>query len=371
MEMLSNGILDIDETEGEDISLTAEGPQLTEEEKLRIESEKEEGDDEDVKRIDLFASEEGEGDPLNKLLMAEDGISTLFMKKGGPVYRHQLAKKNPDGSRSGYYGPDEGFGDYGPSGSEGPAGGASSGGNYGGNQNTGGGDNNQGSDQGHSRFDVGSGYYGEEVPDRGESGDTKTETVETFYDDEITRKSPIERIKTNVVDRREKYNKAKNIHALKQVKNVFTGNILGTVYNQYKFQKNVVDPYVNDLKKDIEKYKELGIPEYTPHTDTLIQELEQEILDITQPKSRDDDKKEDDTPAIQEIMVAKETIEDRDETDIFNIWDKIKAKQVQRSMLVEKGIIQDNEPLPVTKELVSSQLLNNGGLANLFRVKTQ
>ena len=85
MEMLSNGILDIEDTEGEEISLTAEGPQLTEEEQLRIESEKEEGDDDDVKRIDLFASEDGEADPLNKLLMAEDGISTLFMKKGGRV----------------------------------------------------------------------------------------------------------------------------------------------------------------------------------------------------------------------------------------------------------------------------------------------
>ena len=30
MEMLSNGILDIEDTEGEEISLTAEGPQFTE-----------------------------------------------------------------------------------------------------------------------------------------------------------------------------------------------------------------------------------------------------------------------------------------------------------------------------------------------------
>ena len=357
MEMLNDGILSIDETEGEEISLTAEGPQLTEEERLRIESEKEEGDDEDVKRIDLFASEDKEGDPLNNLLLGEDGITTLFMKKGGRVpFRGGGADASSDDFGGGYSGGAT---------SDGPAGGASSGGNYGGNQNTGGGNNNQGSDQGHSRFDVGSGYYGEPVTNPGGSGDTKTETVETFYDDEITRKSPIERIKTNVVDRREKYNKAKNIHAIKQVKNVFTGNILGTLYGEYKFKKDVVDPYVNDLKKDIEKYKELGIPEYSPHTDTLIQELEQEILDITQPKSRDDDKKDDDsTPAIQEIMVAKETIEDRDETDIFNIWDKIKAKQAQRSMLVEKGIIQDN-----TQD--QTMMLNSGGLANLFRVKTQ
>jgi hypothetical protein len=359
MEMLNDGILSIDETEGEEISLTAELPsdQFTDEEKLQIESEKEDGDDE-VKRIDLFASEDKEGDPLNSLLLSEDGITTLFMKKGGRV---PFQGGGRDASSDDFGG---GFAGQG-SGASGPAGGESSGGNYGGNQNTGGGDNNQGSDQGHSRFDVGSGYYGEEVTDKGERGDTKTETVETFYDDEITRKSPIERIKTNVVDRRDKYNKAKKIHAFKQVKNVLTGNIISTVYDQYKFKKNVVDPYVNDLKEDIKKYKELGIPEYSPHTDTLIQELEQEILDITQPKSKDDDKKDKDrTPAIQEIMVAKETIEDRDETDIFNIWDKIKAKQAQRSMLVEKGIIQDN-----TQD--QTMMLNSGGLANLFRVKTQ
>ena len=52
MEMLNDGILSIDETEGEEISLTAELPsdQFTDEEKLQIESEKEDGDDE-VKRI--------------------------------------------------------------------------------------------------------------------------------------------------------------------------------------------------------------------------------------------------------------------------------------------------------------------------------
>ena len=36
MEMLSNGILDIEDTEGEEISLTAESPQLTEEERFDL-----------------------------------------------------------------------------------------------------------------------------------------------------------------------------------------------------------------------------------------------------------------------------------------------------------------------------------------------
>tara|TARA_Y100000592_G_scaffold31430_1_gene50056 strand:- start:385 stop:2259 length:1875 start_codon:yes stop_codon:yes gene_type:complete len=35
----------------------------------------------------------------------------IMMKKGGPVHRHQLAKKRKDGKRPGYYGPDAGFGD--------------------------------------------------------------------------------------------------------------------------------------------------------------------------------------------------------------------------------------------------------------------
>ena len=139
--MLNDGILSIDETEGEEISLTAELPsdQFTDEEKLQIESEKEDGDDE-VKRIDLFASEDKEGDPLNNLLLGEDGITTLFMKKGGRVpFRGGGADASSDDFGGGYSGGAT---------SDGPAGGASSGGNYGGNQNTGGDNGNTNREQG-------------------------------------------------------------------------------------------------------------------------------------------------------------------------------------------------------------------------------
>ena len=83
------------------------------------------------------------------------------------------------------------------------------------------------------------------------------------------------------------------------------------------------------------------------------------------------DEKQDNDSVIELLTASTETIKDRDETDIFDLWDRIKSNQAKRAMLVEKDIIQDNEPLPITKESVSSQLLNNGGLANLFRVKTQ
>ena len=358
MEMLSNGILDIEDTEGEEISLTAEGPQLTEGERLRIESEKEEGDDEDVKRIDLFASEEGEADPLNKLLMAEDGISTLFMKKGGRV---PLRGGGFDASSDDFGGSTAG----GTGGDQGETSSDSGFDNTGPSNNAGSSNDNQGSDQGHSRFEPGSGYYGEKVTDSGGSGDTITNNPEVFYDDEIGRKSPIERVKTNYNTRKDKFKKTQRNDALMfMAKAVFLGIDPYGLYNFGKKQNQKKTDYINSVKADIDKLKDLGVPEYSPHTDTLIQTLQQDILDLTQPSSKDDMDDNDSDPVVKQIAASTDVIEERDETDIFNIWDKIKAKQAQRSMLVEKGIIQDN-----TQD--QTMMLNSGGLANLFRVKTQ
>ena len=119
---------------------------------------------------------------------------------------------------------------------------------------------------------------------------------------------------------------------------------------------------LDSIDTEISNLKELGIPNFTPHTDTPIQTLEQLEIDLTQ-KDREDDVVGGDgpVPLVEQIMASNQVIEERDETDIFNIWDKIKSKQAQRAMLVEKGIIQNNE----------NMMLNSGGLANLFRVKTQ
>ncbi len=59
--------------------------------------------------------------------------------------------------------------------------------------------------------------------------------------------------------------------------------------------------------------------------------------------------------------------------DLMSALDKIRANQLKRKGLVQDGIIQDTETvevasLPKTKDLLR---LNSGGLANLFRVKTQ
>ena len=351
--MLSNGILDIEDTEGEEISLTAEAPQLTEEERLRIESEKEDDEDDGEKRIDLFASEDGEADPLNKLLMAEDGISTLFMKKGGRVPLRY------GGDTMG--GPnDKSNDDQGETSSDSGFGGENTSSNN--NNNN---DNDAPDTGGHSRFDVGSGYYGEEVTDKGGSGETITNNPDVFYDDEITRKSPIERVKTNYNIRKDDFVKTQRKDALMfMAKAAFMGIGPIGMYNFAKKQNIKKNEYIDSVKNDIDKLKELGVPEFTPHTDTLIQTLEQDILDLTQPKDKEEDREDNDAPVTELIAASTETIEDRDETDIFDVWDRIKAGQAKRAMLKESGIIQDN-----TQE--ETMMLNSGGLANLFRVKTQ
>ena len=120
---------------------------------------------------------------------------------------------------------------------------------------------------------------------------------------------------------------------------------------------------LDSIDTEISNLKALGIPDFTPHTDTPIQTLEQLELDLTQKDKEEEDEKGNE-PFIEQIMASNQVIEERDKTDIFNIWDKIKAKQAQRTMLVEKGIIQDT-----TQD--QTMMLNSGGLANLFRVKTQ
>ena len=359
--MLSNGILDIEDTEGEEISLTAEAPQLTEEERLRIESEDEEDGE---KRIDLFASEDGEADPLNKLLMAEDGISTLFMKKGGRVpFRGggQDASSDDFGGGSSDQGEtssDSGFG----SSNDGPAGGQSSGGNYGG-----GGD--QEDDVAQMESDMG--VTTNNAPDYtgADYGFVVSEDDQTQIggSDYI---GPTDRIRINqdIIDRKNKYDSFTQ-SAIRGVKTI--GSFM-SISNPLGFAKFVYDQNkkknerIKEINADLALLDKIEATKFTPHTDTIYQMLEQEKLDLTQPRSPKDDKKDDDGPEtiVEELMAAQQTIQDRDETDIFDLWDRIKSNQAKRAMLKESGIIQDNKP-------EETMMLNSGGLANLFRVKTQ
>ena len=68
------------------------------------------------------------------------------------------------------------------------------------------------------------------------------------------------------------------------------------------------------------------------------------------------------------LAETKEAVEEA--PDMISLWDRIKANQAKRAMLVEKNIIQDS---PIVDESVTdiTTMANKGGLANLFRVKNQ
>ena len=87
----------------------------------------------------------------------------------------------------------------------------------------------------------------------------------------------------------------------------------------------------------------------------------------------DEDDGASDAPIVD--LITGEVNEDvaTGQIDLMSALDKIRANQLKRKGLVQDGIIQDTETvevasLPKTKDLLR---LNSGGLANLFRVKTQ
>ena len=390
MEMLSNGILDIDETEGEEISLTAEGPQFTEEERLRIESEKEDGDDKEEKRIDLFTS--AEEDPLNNLLIGENGITTLFMKKGGRVpFRGGGQDASSDdfgGSTSGGTG-----GDQGETSSDSGFSGGDTGGNNNNNNNNSGGDNNYTVQDDIEDFATNVGKEakpGGGFKDDGDNRDTYKDPILSMVNKKVvTDPNTGGRI---VVDRNAVFMKEKKLKLSKGKRPA------AWVSPEIKSYYDDMDNYIADntglvsaynIEKQltnfiIDQIPVIGrlIPDQYPSVNINFErigkyEVPGSDLGFYDPDEYPEfykdgpDEKQDNDSVIELLTASTETIKDRDETDIFDLWDRIKSNQAKRAMLVEKDIIQDNEALPITKESVSSQLLNNGGLANLFRVKTQ
>lgn len=377
MEMLNDGILSIDETEGEEISLTAEGPQLTEEERLRIESEKEEGDDDDVKRIDLFASED-KGDPLNNLLLGEDGITTLFQAKDGGS--PQLVKKSKDGKRPGYRGPGGYQSGQSDSASNDDQGETESGSGFSGGDNQGAVTSDAGFDNTQSYEEFNQTERAD--PDALNMQDYLTDYVDVNqknieqkeYDDlPAAKKDMLETKKkqvyiNNLKKVRKEIDKKLDVQAATQAKNFVINAALNAIpFGQIAYGVGRLFGVVPDLKGTVPtdiSGNIIGKNTVTGADLGFFDPDEYPDFYADGPDNLDDD----DKTVIQEIMASTDVIEERDETDIFNIWDKIKAKQAQRALLVEKGIIQDTAEMPQTKE---SMMLNSGGLANLFRVKTQ
>ena len=149
---------------------------------------------------------------------------------------------------------------------------------------------------------------------------------------------------------------------------MITGGVSLGLSDAYNLGKDIyeIETLKNEYKSDLESTKEdlkaLGVPDFTPHTDTLTQTIDQELIDIT--KKDDPEKEKEKDGPLQPVTLEVDEQYAQGEMLDFNMMsalDKIRQNQAVRSGLVERGIIQDNEPM----------LANKGGLAGLFRVKNQ
>jgi len=113
-------------------------------------------------------------------------------------------------------------------------------------------------------------------------------------------------------------------------------------------------------------YEELGMPEFHHAVDTPLQDINQQLLDLTQRPDEDDPGPDGPPLTIDVLAETKEEIEEA--PDMISMMDKIRAGQAKRAMLVEKDIIQES---PIVDESGTDimTMANKGGLANLFRVK--
>jgi len=102
--------------------------------------------------------------------------------------------------------------------------------------------------------------------------------------------------------------------------------------------------------------------------DTNLEDINKQLKELTKPREEEDTKG--DGPEVPQVVPIGEEIEEYEGTYAMSPWERIKANQAKRAMLVEKDIIQEN---PIVDESVTDITLeaNSGGLANLFRVKNQ
>ena len=125
-----------------------------------------------------------------------------------------------------------------------------------------------------------------------------------------------------------------------------------------------------DIKKVMEEAEQIGLAGGPPGTNDPLYDQLWLHLEKQKSKYKKDDDTGDDGPPLT-IGVLAETQEEVEEApNMISMMDRIRAGQAKRSMLVDKGIIQDS---PIVDESVTdiTTMANKGGLANLFRVKKQ
>ena len=317
----------------------------------------------------LFAKEEPQG------IMAAKGGRIGFRGGGQDASSDDFGgSTSSSSSSSGTAGP----GDTGGEGGDSPSDGSDS-------QSS---NNNEGSDQGHSRFDVGSGYYGEEVTTSSDDGgDTYKDPIidmvgkKVVVDPTTGGNIVVDKNSVLMKERKLKMSKGKRPAAwVSPTEKEYFDNLDDYIdsktgffskYNAEKFLVNQIKskiPIIGPFLPTIYPSKNINFKSTSKY------EVPGSDLGFYDPdeypefwgKGPDDNEPDGDAyPVIPGVI--DDTNEEFIDFSLMSALDKIRANQARRKGLVEDDIIQDNETI-VDNEIMTA---NKGGLAGLFKVKTQ
>ena len=326
----------------------------------------------------LFAKEEPQG------IMAAKGGRIGFRGGGQDASSDDFGGSTSNSSSSSGSGETAGPGDTGGEGGDSPSDGSDS-------QSS---NNNEGSDQGHSRFDVGSGYYGEEVTTTSsdDGGDTYKDPIidmagkKVVVDPTTGGNIVVDKNSVLMKERKLKMSKGKRPAAwVSPTEKEYFDNLDDYIDSKTGFfsKYNAEKFLVNQIKSKIPIIGPF-LPTIYPSRNINFEKISKNKVPGSDLGFYDPDEypefwgkgpDENDNDGSETIIpgVIDDTNEEFIDFSLMSALDKIRANQLRRKGLVEDGIIQDNETmelasLPKTKEEFK---LNSGGLANLFRVKTQ
>ena len=330
--------------------------------------------------LDITGDEEittEEGNDISLVDESETGVSTLFMKKGGQAIGGGTIKGEPRGDRTGFRNPHGGGGQYG--------GGTSGGSNQGGDDKS-----YQGSDAGWENVQTVQEFNKTPVNENYQPGSSSQNIQDYLTDEQRVNEQKIEERNEEFLEQNPKWQqlldkefkkdymdninevvdeiskqldvrvatKAKNFVIDQALAAVPLGNILYSLGKYFGIFPDIKGQVPTDISGNI-----IG-KNYVTGADLGFFDPEEysEFWEKGPTKG--------DNPAAEVLPVGEE-IEAYTQSDYYmSPWDRIKANQAKRAMLVEKGIIQDNPIVDESKTDVIA-IGNKGGLANLFRVKKQ
>ena len=314
------------------------------------------------------------------------GVKTLFMKKGGQAIGGGTIKGEPRGDRTGFRNPHGGGGQYG--------GGTSGGSSQGGDDKS-----YQGSDAGWENVQTVQEFNKTPVNENPQPvGWLQDQTIQDYLTDEqrvneeIQNKTNEEWLEQNpkwqeLVDKKFKKDYMDNINEVVERINNFSSK------NPESWQKKAAEKAINyaiaksasmvpfgsiimgiaDLL-GMNVARKLGLVK----TDISGNVIAKNLVTGADLGFFDSDEYSEfwkkgptqgDNPAAEVLPIGEEIEAYTDSNYYMSPWDRIKANQAKRAMLVEKGIIEENNPI-VDKSVTDITMeANKGGLANLFRVK--